>query len=62
DVAVVGFDDGPLAEALDLTTVRQPLEASGRLGAKLLFEALTSPEQPNQQIVLDLQLVPRAST
>lgn len=62
DVAVVGFDDGPLAEALDLTTVRQPLEASGRLGAKLLFEALTSPEQPNQQIVLDLRLVPRAST
>ena len=36
DLAVVGFDDGELAEALGLTTVRQPLEESGRAAAELL--------------------------
>ena len=40
DLAVVGFDDGDLAEALDLTTIRQPLEESGRLGFRHLREAI----------------------
>lgn len=35
DVAMVGFDDGDLAEALNLTTVRQPLEESGRAAIDL---------------------------
>jgi DNA-binding LacI/PurR family transcriptional regulator len=34
DLAVVGFDDSDIAQALDLTTVRAPFEESGRLGAK----------------------------
>jgi LacI family transcriptional regulator len=62
DLAVIGFDDGPLAEALDITTVRQPLESSGRLGLRLLHEALADPLQPVQQIELELQLVQRRTT
>lgn len=38
DVAVIGYDGSPLAEASGLTTVRQPLEESGYLGGRLIVE------------------------
>lgn len=62
DVAVVGFDDGPMAEALGLTTVRQLLETSGQVGARLLLSALDDPDQPVQHIELELQLIHRTTT
>jgi DNA-binding LacI/PurR family transcriptional regulator len=40
DLSVIGFDDIELASAIGLTTVRQPLRESGRLGARLLLSAL----------------------
>lgn len=40
DVSVVGFDDHPVAEAIGLTTVRQPVRDIGRLGARLMLDAL----------------------
>jgi LacI family transcriptional regulator len=40
DLSVIGFDDIELAAAIGLTTVRQPLRESGRLGAVLLLRAL----------------------
>ena len=40
DLSVIGFDDIELAAAIGLTTVRQPLRESGRLGAHLLLRAL----------------------
>ena len=40
DLSVMGFDDIELAAAIGLTTVRQPLRESGRLGAQLLLQAL----------------------
>jgi len=40
DLSVIGFDDIELAAAIGLTTVRQPLRESGRLGALLLLRAL----------------------
>jgi LacI family transcriptional regulator len=40
DLSVIGFDDIELAEAIGLTTVRQPLRESGRAGATLLLGAL----------------------
>jgi LacI family transcriptional regulator len=40
DLSVIGFDDIELAEAIGLTTVRQPLRESGRVGATLLLSAL----------------------
>jgi LacI family transcriptional regulator len=43
DLAVVGFDDTDLARALDLTTVHQPFEESGRAGVQLLSSACTTP-------------------
>jgi LacI family transcriptional regulator, galactose operon repressor len=40
DLSVMGFDDIELAAAIGLTTVRQPLRESGRIGAQLLLGAL----------------------
>jgi LacI family transcriptional regulator, galactose operon repressor len=48
DLSVIGFDDIELAEAIGLTTVRQPLRESGRAGATLLLQSLNggAPETP----------------
>ena len=62
DLAVVGFDDGPVAEAAALTTVRQPFEESGRIGARLLGELISGPTTTVQRVVLGLELVVRDST
>jgi DNA-binding LacI/PurR family transcriptional regulator len=62
ELAVVGFDDGSIAEAVGLTTVRQPFEESGRLGARLLGDLLGGTSQSRQHIVLGLELVTREST
>jgi DNA-binding LacI/PurR family transcriptional regulator len=62
DLAVVGFDDGELAEALDITTVRQPLEESGRLGYRHLRETLNGGHGPARHVTLGVELVVRATT
>jgi LacI family transcriptional regulator, galactose operon repressor len=62
DLSVVGFDDIELAAAIGLTTVRQPLRESGRLGAQLLLRALAgdgaSPSAPPPELPA-LELVAR---
>jgi DNA-binding LacI/PurR family transcriptional regulator len=62
DVAVVGFDDSPLAAVTDppLTTVRQPVEELGRAMAELLA-ALVAGDEPGSR-VLPTELVVRASS
>jgi LacI family transcriptional regulator len=62
DLAVVGYDDGTVAEAAALTTVRQPFEESGRLGTRLLGDLLRGTSESLQRIVLGLELVVRDST
>jgi DNA-binding LacI/PurR family transcriptional regulator len=61
-VAVIGYDDGELAEALDLTTVRQPLEESGRAAAALLVDRLGNAGHSTRDVDLRVSLVPRGST
>lgn len=61
DIAVVGYDDGPLAKALDLTTVRQPLVETGRAGAEFLLEAIATGQPGSQQLLLSPELVVRAT-
>lgn len=41
DVSVIGFDDIEISQYAGITTVRQPLFESGRLGAELLLSHLT---------------------
>ncbi|MGW4027262.1 LacI family DNA-binding transcriptional regulator [Streptomyces sp. NPDC005009] len=63
DVAVIGFDDFPLAQhtAPRLTTVRQPLEEIGRTMVRLLLEEMEEPEVAWRHVILRTELVLRGS-
>jgi DNA-binding LacI/PurR family transcriptional regulator len=63
DVAVIGFEDSPLAQHTDpkLTTVRQPVEAMGsRLATELLGLIARAGQEPTH-IILETELVVRES-
>lgn len=62
DVAVAGFDDSELAQAMDLTTVRQPLEESGRAATELLLQRMNGESAAVREVTLRLELVSRSST
>jgi LacI family transcriptional regulator, galactose operon repressor len=62
DLAVIGFDDIDLAEYMDLTTIRQHLDESGRLAAKILLSSLADPTRTLQHIQLPLTLIERSTT
>jgi DNA-binding LacI/PurR family transcriptional regulator len=56
DVAIVGFDDAPMAAHASLTTIRQPVEELGALSAELLLDP-----QPGCPI-LPVELIVRATS
>ena len=64
DVAVVGFDDSPVARHTEppMTSVRQPTEEMGREMARLLLEEIASPGRSHRQVILSTELVVREST
>jgi DNA-binding LacI/PurR family transcriptional regulator len=62
DLAIVGFDDTDVAEHVDLTTINQHLDESGRLAAEILLSRINESSRPLQHINLPLKLVERMST
>jgi DNA-binding LacI/PurR family transcriptional regulator len=62
-IAVVGYDDLPWATSLQppLTAVAQPAKDVGVTAARLLLDRLAEPERPTRRIILNTQLVIRAS-
>jgi DNA-binding LacI/PurR family transcriptional regulator len=65
DIAVVGFDDTPLAlhTLPPLTTVRQPMRLQGQLAAELLLRRITDKENfETEERVLECELIVRKST
>jgi LacI family transcriptional regulator len=65
DLSIVGFDDVEVAAYVGLTTVRQPLFESGRLGAELLLHMLGSGARQvddGQTAQLSVRLVVRSTT
>lgn len=62
ELAIVGFDDSEVADAVDLTTVRQPFEQSGRAAAQLMVERLQSDPTVRKTITLGLELVVRGTS
>jgi DNA-binding LacI/PurR family transcriptional regulator len=64
DVAVVGFDDSPLAEAAQppLSSVRQPIEEMGREMTRLLLHVMRNADGPPRRVILDTSLVIRQSS
>jgi DNA-binding LacI/PurR family transcriptional regulator len=59
ELAVVGFDDGDIAEPLGLTSVRQPLEESGEVATQSLLAQLANPTRSVQHTTLTLSVVER---
>lgn len=64
DLSVVGFDDVPLAVFSNpqLTTIRQPLQQMGQIAAKTLIDQIEKKEDFQSEIVIEPELVVRAST
>ncbi len=63
DVAVVGFDDLPVASIVEpaLTTVRQPIERLGATAVEVLIGLIEQQAEAPQHVILPTQLVIRAS-
>lgn len=65
DVAIVGFDDTPLAihTIPSLTTVRQPMRLQGQIAAAMLLKRISSEDViARVERVLDCELIVRGST
>jgi DNA-binding LacI/PurR family transcriptional regulator len=64
DVALVGYDDSPIAATTrpPLTSVRQPIEEMGPEGVHLLLDAIERADRPSRRVVLATELVVRASS
>ena len=63
DLAVVGFDDMPLASYFDppLTTIQQDIFEQGRHGARILIEKIENASRPPERVVVPTRLVIRES-
>ena len=63
EVALVGFDDFPLADLLDppLTVIRQDVSRIGKTVADMLFQRIDGNTAPPRHLVLDPTLVVRGS-
>ena len=64
DIAIIGFDDQPLAEMLDprLTTIRQPVDQMGEKSVEVIIEMLHNPEMKIETYEMSIELVVREST
>ncbi|HET7728274.1 MAG TPA: LacI family DNA-binding transcriptional regulator [Candidatus Limnocylindrales bacterium] len=64
DVAVVGYDDSPIATSIEppLTSVRQPIEEMGREMVRLLLDRASQPESIARKVILATELVIRRSS
>jgi DNA-binding LacI/PurR family transcriptional regulator len=63
DLAVVGFDDMPLASYFDppLTTIHQDVFELGHQGARVLIEMIETPSHSPKHIVIPARLIVRES-
>ncbi|MDA3834649.1 MAG: substrate-binding domain-containing protein, partial [Spirochaetales bacterium] len=62
DLGILGFDDTEIAGFMELSTIRQSLDRSGEIAAKLVIEQLENPAAKKRQIKLDLTVVERKTT
>jgi DNA-binding LacI/PurR family transcriptional regulator len=64
DMAIVGYDDSPVATSTNppLTSVHQPIEEMGREVARLLVDVIEGKERVVRRVILATDLVQRASS
>jgi DNA-binding LacI/PurR family transcriptional regulator len=61
ELAVIGFDNIDAADFMELTTIDQNLEESGRLAAEVLLSRITGKIQSVQNIELQIQIKERST-
>lgn len=63
DVSIIGFDDAPMSQYLlpPLTTVRQPIREAGRKCVEVLLALMKGVQPQARQILLQPELIVRAS-
>jgi LacI family transcriptional regulator len=63
DIALIGFDDLPLAQQTDppLTTMRQPMAAMGKQLIEILIDLINNGTTPPRQVIFQEELVVRQS-
>lgn len=63
DIAIVGFDDVPIARQskVQLTTIKQPITRFGIKAVELLIDLIENGTQPARRMILDTELVIRDS-
>jgi len=63
DVSITGFDNIPWTTVVTpkLTTINQPIADMGTKAVELLIGKITNPDQATRTVVLDVNLVERAS-
>ncbi len=63
DIAIVGFDDLPVASQTDfkLTTIRQPIVQFGAQAVEALIDLIENGTKPSRRIIMDTELVIRDS-
>jgi LacI family transcriptional regulator len=59
DIAVIGFDDIDIANYLGLTTIRQPLDNSGRAAVNLVNQLIKHHPIATRKVLLNLELIER---
>jgi LacI family transcriptional regulator len=63
DIALVGFDDLPIAtmSGIQLTTIRQPVVSFGAKAVEILIDLIENGSHPPRHIIMDTELVIRDS-
>jgi len=61
DIAVLGFDDIEAADYMELSTISQAPDESGRLAAELLKGRIQEPGRPLQSVQLKVSVIERST-
>ena len=61
DYSIVGFDDSPYADTINLTTMRQDPYAMGRTAAEKALKLIAGETPGTPHEVIEAQLVPRST-
>ena len=60
DVRVCGFDDLPIAQILEITTIRQPISDMGKVAAEILIKKIRGKSRDKvRKVILKPELVIR---
>lgn len=59
ELGIIGFDGTDIADYMDITTVDQSLQTSGKTAAELLLKTINEPNTSVKKIILPLKIIER---